>query len=144
MRVVLQRVNQASVSVQSSVISRIGEGYVLLVGIGQEDTEETVVDMAETVAHLRITPDEDGKMNRSIVDTKGEVLVVSQFTLYADMSRGRRPYFGNAAEPEKAKQLLNSFVTALSGFGIIVKEGEFGAHMQVELINDGPVTIVLE
>lgn len=141
---VLQRVNQASVSVEGSVISRIREGYVLLVGIGQEDTEEIVTGMAETVAHLRIMPDEAGKMNRSIVDTKGEVLAVSQFTLYADMSRGRRPYFGNAAELEKAKQLLNSFVSALSDFGIVVKEGEFGAHMQVELVNDGPVTIVLE
>lgn len=116
----------------------------MLVGIGQEDTEEIVTGMAETVAHLRIMPDEAGKMNRSIVDTKGEVLAVSQFTLYADMSRGRRPYFGNAAELEKAKQLLNSFVSALSDFGIVVKEGEFGAHMQVELVNDGPVTIVLE
>jgi len=144
MKIVLQRVTRALVSVENSVVSEIGSGYVLLVGVGQEDTEDTVANMAETVANLRIMPDENGKMNRSILETHGEILVVSQFTLYADTNRGRRPFFGNAAEPEKAKQLLRSFVSALSGFGIVVKEGEFGAHMQVELVNDGPVTIVLE
>jgi len=144
MKIVLQRVTRALVSVENSVVSEIGSGYVLLVGVGQEDTEDTVANMAETVANLRIMPDENGKMNRSILETHGEILVVSQFTLYADTNRGRRPFFGNAAEPEKAKQLLRSFVSALSGFGIVVKEGEFGAQMQVELVNDGPVTIVLE
>lgn len=141
---VLQRVTRALVSVENSVVSEIGAGYVLLVGIGQEDTEGTLAEMAETVANLRIMSDENDKMNWSILETHGEILVVSQFTLYADTSRGRRPFFGNAAEPEKAKQLLRSFVSAISGFGIVAKEGEFGAHMQVELVNDGPVTIVLE
>lgn len=144
MKIVLQRVTRALVSIENNVVSEIGAGYVLLVGVGQEDTEATLAEMVETVANLRIMPDENGKMNRSILETHGEILVVSQFTLYADTSRGRRPFFGNAAEPEKAKQLLRSFVSALSGFGIVVKEGEFGAHMQVELVNDGPVTIVLE
>lgn len=144
MKVVLQRVTRALVSVENSVVSEIGAGYVLLVGIGQEDTEGTLAEMAETVANLRIMSDENDKMNWSILETHGEILVVSQFTLYADTSRGRRPFFGNAAEPEKAKQLLRSFVSAISGFGIVAKEGEFGAHMQVELVNDGPVTIVLE
>lgn len=144
MKIVLQRVTRALVSIENNVVSEIGAGYVLLVGVGQEDTEATLAEMVETVANLRIMPDENGKMNRSILETHGEILVVSQFTLYADTNRGRRPFFGNAAEPEKAKQLLRSFVSALSGFGIVVKEGEFGAHMQVELVNDGPVTIVLE
>lgn len=144
MRVILQRVTHASVSVENALVSEIGFGYLLLVGIGQGDTEETVKDMAETIARLRVISDDEGKMNRSVLDVKGEILVISQFTLYADMSRGRRPYFGNAAEPEKARGLLNSFVSALSDFGLIVKEGEFGAYMQVELVNDGPVTIVLE
>jgi len=134
----------ASVLVENTLVSEIGFGYLLLVGIGQEDTEEAVQSMAETIAHLRVMSDDDGKMNRSIIDVKGEILAISQFTLYADMSRGRRPYFGNAAEPEKAKELLRSFVSELSSFGLVVKEGEFGAYMQVELVNDGPVTIVLE
>lgn len=144
MKIVLQRVTHASVSVAGRVTASIGAGYVLLVGVGSEDTEQTVVAMANDVVHLRVMADEDEKMNMSILDTNGEILVVSQFTLYADTSHGRRPYFGTAAEPEKAGQLLDRFVLALSDFGVPVKEGEFGAYMQVALVNDGPVTIVLE
>lgn len=144
MRIVLQRVSEASVSVKKRMVSKIGSGYVLLVAVGTDDTEETVKSMVESIAHLRVMEDERGKMNRSIMDVGGEALVVSQFTLYADLSHGRRPYFGNAANPEKAKELIRVFVQGLSKYGVAVKEGEFGAYMQVELVNDGPVTIVLE
>lgn len=150
MRIVLQRVTRGSVLVEGRMVSEIGPGYVLLVGIGQEDTEVTVAKMAEKVANLRVMQGEDGqpaqagKMNQSVLEAHGEILVVSQFTLYADTSHGRRPYFGNAADPEKAKELIRVFVQDLSKYGVVVKEGEFGAHMKVELVNDGPVTIVLE
>ena len=144
MRVVLQRVKQGSVSVAGRKIAAIGRGLVLLVGIGPEDSEATANTMAEKIATLRIFEDEQGKMNRSIQDIAGEALVVSQFTLYADTRKGRRPSFTAAALPDLARPLVECFAALLVERGIPVQCGEFGAEMLVEILNDGPVTIWLE
>lgn len=144
MRALLQRVSRASVKIHGQTISEIGKGLLILVGVGHQDGEEQVRFLAEKVANLRIFEDEQGKTNLSIHDVKGEAIVVSQFTLYADSRKGRRPSFTDAALPEIAELLLNQFVELLRGHGIPTQTGQFGAHMLVEIHNDGPVTIWLE
>lgn len=144
MRALIQRVSKASVSVEGRVISQIGKGLVVLLGVGHGDGEEQVRFLAEKIAHLRIFEDEQGKTNLSVLDVKGEAIVVSQFTLYADTRKGRRPSFTDAALPELAEPLVDRFVEALRGYGVPTQTGQFGAHMLVEIHNDGPVTIWLE
>ncbi len=144
MRAVLQRVRHGKVTVEGRVVADIGQGLVILLGVGHEDQEETARALAEKVAYLRIFEDEQGKMNLSVRDVAGEALVVSQFTLYADTRRGRRPSFTDAALPDHARSLVDQFVAFLSGHGVSTQTGEFGAHMLVEIENDGPVTILLE
>ena len=144
MRALLQRVSKAAVTVDNKLISQIGKGLVVLLGVGHGDGDEQVVFLAEKVANLRIFEDERGKTNLSILDVKGEALVVSQFTLYADSRKGRRPSFIDAALPEAAEPLVNRFAELLRARGIPTQTGQFGAHMLVEIHNDGPVTIWLE
>lgn len=144
MRVVLQRVSRASVSIDGRTAGAIGRGFCLLVGLTHADAEATVDWMAEKVAGLRLFPDADGKMNLGLDEVGGEVLVISQFTLYGDTAKGRRPSFVDAARPETAIPLYQRFVGALRARGLEVATGEFGADMQVEIHNDGPVTLILE
>jgi D-aminoacyl-tRNA deacylase len=144
MRVVLQRVTSASVSIDGRVAGAIGRGFCLLVGLTHGDTDGTVDWMAEKVAGLRLFPDADGKMNLGLDEVGGAVLVISQFTLYGDSAKGRRPSFIDAARPETAIPLYERFVGALRTRGLEVATGEFGADMQVEIHNDGPVTLILE
>ena len=144
MRALVQRVSRANVKIDGQTISEIGKGLLILLGVGHQDGEEQVRFLAEKVANLRIFEDEQGKTNLSIQDVKGEVIVVSQFTLYADSRKGRRPSFTDAAVPEVAEPLVNQFVELLRGHGIPTQTGQFGAHMLVEIHNDGPVTIWLE
>ena len=147
MRVLIQRVREASVRVGRREIGRIGPGFVLLVGIGREDIESNgaaLEPMARKVLNLRIIEDEQGKMNRSLLDARGQILAVSQFTLHADCRRGRRPGFTPAAPPDQARPLFDRFVQILRDHGPKVQTGQFGAPMQVGLINDGPVTIWLD
>lgn len=144
MRVVLQRVSRASVRVGGRDIGAIGTGFLLLVGFNAQDGPEQVEWMAEKVVGLRVFGDEDGKMNRDLRDVGGSVLVVSQFTVYGDTRKGRRPSFVHAAPPEIAEPLYASFVAALEQRGTTVATGVFGAVMDVSLVNDGPVTLVLE
>jgi D-tyrosyl-tRNA(Tyr) deacylase len=144
MRVLLQRVTEASVFVDGRQIACIGPGLLALVGIGRGDDAAIVDRLADKVAGLRIFPDHNGQMNRDIREHEGSVLSVSQFTLYADIRRGRRPGFSDAALPEAARPLWKAFGTALRDRGVVVEEGEFGADMKVALTNDGPVTIWLD
>ena len=144
MRIVLQRVRHASVSVSDQAAAEIGPGVVLLVGIGPDDGEEQARYLAAKIANLRIFEDQAGKINRSLLDVGGEAIVVSQFTLYADTRKGRRPSFTGAAAPQIAKPLVEKFATLLVEQGVPIQTGEFGAHMLVEIANDGPVTIYLE
>jgi D-tyrosyl-tRNA(Tyr) deacylase len=144
MRVVLQRVSRASVSIDGRTAGAIGRGFCLLVGLTHGDTDSTVDWMAEKVAGLRLFPDAEGKMNLGLDEVSGGVLVISQFTLYGDAAKGRRPSFIDAARPETAVPLYQRFVAALRARGLEVATGEFGADMQVEIHNDGPVTLILE
>lgn len=144
MRILLQRVTRAEVRVDEKVVGKIGPGLLLLVGVAPSDTEQQAKALAEKAAGLRIFLDAEGKMNLSVLDVKGAALVVSQFTLYGDCSKGRRPSFVNAAPPEQANTLYLKFVEFLRGAGVVVETGQFQAHMEVELLNDGPVTLMLE
>ncbi len=144
MRAVLQRVIGASVSVDGREISRIGEGLAVLLGVGKEDTEADAAKLADKTAKLRIFGDEQGKMNLSVLDINGQALVVSQFTLYADCRRGRRPGFDPAAPPDQANKLYEKFVEELRALGVPVETGQFQTHMLFEIKNDGPVTIWLD
>jgi D-aminoacyl-tRNA deacylase len=144
MRALIQRVSTGSVSVDTKTIARIEKGLVILVGIGHSDGPSQIQAMAEKIANLRIFEDADGKMNRSILDAGGSALVISQFTLYADTHKGRRPAFTEAASPEIASQLMDAFTKELSRLGVPTCNGVFGAHMLVQIANDGPVTIMLE
>ncbi|HID89325.1 MAG TPA: D-tyrosyl-tRNA(Tyr) deacylase [Anaerolineae bacterium] len=144
MRALVQRVSQAAVYVDDEPIARIGRGVVVLVGVTHGDTEEQATWLARKVAGLRIFEDKEGRMNAGLLDVGGEALVVSQFTLYADARKGRRPSFTNAAPPEVAEPLVDRFAQALAATGVPVKTGLFGAHMLVRIYNDGPVTILLE
>jgi D-aminoacyl-tRNA deacylase len=144
MRVVLQRVSRASVSIDGRTAGAIGRGFCLLVGLTHDDTDATVDWMAEKVAGLRLFPDAEGKMNLGLEEVGGGVLVISQFTLYGDAAKGRRPSFIGAARPDTAIPLYQRFVDALRARGLDVATGEFGADMQVEIHNDGPVTLMLE
>jgi len=144
MRALLQRVSKANVTVDEQTISAIGKGLLILLGVGHGDGEEQAKFLAEKIANLRVFEDEQGKTNLSILDVKGEAIVVSQFTLYADTRKGRRPSFIDAALPDAAEALVNRFVELLRGQGVPTQTGRFGSHMAVEIHNDGPVTIWLE
>lgn len=144
MRAVVQRVSSSSVTVDGSVIGSTKQGLLVLVGVTDTDTTEDVQYICDKVSHLRIFEDEQDKMNLSVLDVGGEVCVVSQFTLYGDARKGRRPNFMKAAPPEMAESLYLELVEAFKGRGLIVSTGQFQAHMQVELVNDGPVTILLD
>ena len=144
MRAVVQRVSRARVVVDGRVTGEIGAGLTVLVAVGREDAPATAAAMAERVANLRIFADEEGKMNRSLLDTSGAVLAVSQFTLYGDARGQRRPSFIQAAPPETGKALYEEFVRAMKALGVCVETGVFQAHMSLELANDGPVTILLD
>lgn len=144
MRVVLQRVRQGRVRVDEQVVAQIGHGIVILLGIGPQDGPEQIETLAEKIVHLRIFEDDQGKLNRSLLDVAGQALVVSQFTLYADTRKGRRPSFTEAALPEVALPLVEAFAECLRQLGVPTQTGVFGAHMLVEIANDGPVTILLE
>jgi len=144
MRIVLQRVKEASVTVEEQVVGAIDHGLLLLVGLTESDTDEDLRYLADKVVHLRIFEDEEGKMNRSLLDVGGSILSVSQFTLYGDARKGRRPNFMKAAKPDLALPLYEQFNEMLRGYGVKVETGVFGAFMKVALINDGPVTLILE
>jgi D-tyrosyl-tRNA(Tyr) deacylase len=144
-RVVLQRVARASVTVDGATISEIGRGYLLLVGIGAADAEDEVERLAKKVVNLRVFPDGDGKMNLALAEVGGEALVVSQFTLYGDLGKGRRPSWAGAGDPGTAAGRVEAFAQALEALGVPkVGRGVFGADMRVELLNDGPVTLILD
>ncbi len=144
MKAVLQRVREANVKVDEKVVGSINKGFVVLLGVGNDDTIEKVDYLVKKITSLRVFTDEAGKMNLSLKDVNGEILVISQFTLYADCSKGNRPSFSNAGNPELAKQLYEYFIQECKKLGIKTESGIFAAHMQVTLTNDGPVTIILE
>ncbi|GAA4705479.1 D-aminoacyl-tRNA deacylase [Brevibacillus fulvus] len=144
MRVVVQRSKEASVTVNGDVVGKIDHGLVLLVGITHTDTEQQVDFAADKIAHLRIFEDEQGKMNHSVLETGGQVLSISQFTLYGDCRKGRRPNFMEAARPEQAEPLYERFNQQLREKGLHVETGRFGQMMEVRLLNDGPVTLIVE
>jgi D-tyrosyl-tRNA(Tyr) deacylase len=143
MRAVVQRVGRASVRIAGGDRREIGRGLVVLVGVGPKDTADDAAKLAEKISNLRVFPDEAGKFDRSLLDLRGEALVVSQFTLYGDCRRGRRPDFTSAAAPDKAEPLYRAFVAALESRGVPTRTGEFGAQMEVELVNEGPVTLAM-
>lgn len=144
MKLVIQRVTNASVTVENEIVGKIGKGFLVLLGVGPEDTEKEADYLVQKLIKLRVFEDENGKMNLSLKDIEGELLIVSQFTLYADCTGGNRPSFTNAAKPEKANELYEYFIKKCEEENIRVEHGIFGADMKVELLNDGPVTIVLE
>lgn len=144
MRAVIQRVKESSVTVKNEIIGKIGRGLLVLLGVANEDKADDAEYLADKITNLRIFEDDKGKMNRSLLETGGEMIVVSQFTLLGDCRKGRRPSFVNAADPEKANKLYEHFVKEVRQKGVSVKTGRFRAMMEVSLINDGPVTIILE
>jgi D-aminoacyl-tRNA deacylase len=144
MRAVVQRVSRAKVSVSEKIIGKIGPGLLVLLGVGHEDTEADATYLAEKIAGLRVFEDQDGKMNRSVQDTGGSVLVVSQFTLYGDVRRGKRPSFDAAAPPDHARRWYEFLVQCIRTAGLHCETGRFQEMMQVELVNEGPVTILLD
>ncbi|HEY5654026.1 MAG TPA: D-aminoacyl-tRNA deacylase [Pontiella sp.] len=144
MRLVVQRVRQASVTVDGECISEIGSGLLVLAGVSHDDTPFDARFLAKKTANLRIFEDAEGKMNRSVKDVGGEILSVSQFTLYGNCVKGNRPSFIDAARPEQGEELFNEYVGALGKLGFVLHTGQFGADMKVELLNDGPVTLILE
>ena len=144
MRAVVQRVKEAKVEVKGVVIGEIGRGILVFVGVGEGDSEKDSEFLAAKVAHLRIFPDENDLMNRSLIEIEGGALVVSQFTLWGDCRKGRRPSFVRAAHPERAKKLYEHFVTTLRGRGLSVATGKFQEMMEVHLVNDGPVTLIMD
>jgi len=144
MKVLIQRVSSASVSVENRVVGKISNGLLLLVGIAQDDKENYLNWIADKCVNLRVFEDDDGKMNRSMLDVNGQILVISQFTLLADTRKGRRPSYIGAAEPAKGQDYYNKFVELLKAYGLKVECGIFGAMMDVDLVNRGPVTIMVE
>ncbi len=144
MRAVVQRVKNSSVKVDDNIVGQINQGLMVLLGVTHEDTSKDVDYILDKVLNIRIFKDENDKMNKSLKDINGELLVVSQFTLYGDSRKGRRPSFINAAKPDIADRLYNEFIEKSIQQGIVTQTGEFGANMQVEILNDGPVTILLE
>jgi len=144
MRAVIQRVKRAEVRVYGQVVGAMGEGMVVLLGIGREDTQEAAESLADKIVNLRIFDDPQGRMNRSIAETQGALLCVSQFTLYGDCRKGRRPSYDRAAPPEMAYRLYEAFLAAVRTRGIPLQTGQFQAMMEVELVNDGPVTLLLD
>ncbi len=144
MRIVLQRVKRAAVRVEGATVGEIGPGLLILLGVGRDDTPETARALAEKVANLRLFDDAEGRMNRSLLETGGASLCVSQFTLYGDCRKGRRPGFDQAAAPEEARRIYAAFVESLRALDVRVETGQFQARMEVELVNDGPVTLLLD
>ena len=144
MKLVIQRVSRASVTVRGSVIGQIGQGYLVLVGVGREDTKEDADRLVRKMIGLRIFSDENGKINKSLKDVDGQLLLISQFTLYADCRHGNRPGFTDAGDPEKAKELYEYMIDSCRREIPVVEQGEFGVDMKVELVNDGPFTILLD
>lgn len=144
MRAVVQRVSEAFVEVEGEVVGQIGLGLLVLLGVGQKDTQEDALYLARKIAQLRIFPDEEGRMNLSLKEVGGEVLLVSQFTLYADTRKGNRPSFLQAAPPEVGKRLYEAAIEAFLAQGVHVETGVYGAHMRVHLVNEGPVTLLLD
>ncbi|MCU0598097.1 MAG: D-aminoacyl-tRNA deacylase [Desulfobacterales bacterium] len=144
MKAVIQRVKQSSVSAENKLVSQIGPGLLVLLGVAQDDELTDADYLANKIIHLRIFEDKDGKMNRSLLEAGGEMMVVSQFTLFADCAKGRRPSFADAATPAKAEAMYQYFISRVSSMGVRVKSGIFRAMMDVALINDGPVTIIID
>ena len=144
MRAVIQRVKRGEVRVNGNAVGSVGEGMVVLLGIGREDTQETAAWLADKIVNLRIFDDSDGRMNRSLIEAQGALLCVSQFTLYGDCRKGRRPSYDRAAPPEAASRLYEAFLGFVRARGIHVEAGQFQAMMEVELVNDGPVTLLLD
>lgn len=144
MRSVVQRVSRAAVNVNGETVGRIGKGFLVLLGVGIEDSSQDLAWMVDKIVGLRVFEDEEGKMNRSILEEKGEILLVSQFTLYGDCRRGKRPSFSTAAPPQKAKALYDEAVTKIAARGVSVETGIFQADMKIDLVNDGPVTLLLD
>ncbi len=144
MKLVIQRVKHAKVEVENEIVGKIGQGFLVLLGVGPEDTKETANYLVQKLIKLRVFEDENGKMNLALKDINGELLIVSQFTLYADCTSGNRPSFTNAAKPDKANELYEYFIEQCKKENVKVECGVFGADMKVELLNDGPVTIILE
>ena len=144
MRIVIQRIREARVTIDGEIITKIGPGLCVFLGIAQGDTEEDANYLADKAVELRIFEDAAGKFNRSLLESRGEILVVSEFTLYGDCSKGRRPSFSQAAPPQEAEPLYRYFVQRLKGSGLTVAAGKFQAKMQVSIINDGPVTFILD
>lgn len=144
MRALVQRVSRSAVSIDGQVSAEIDRGMLILLGVGRQDTPDNIQYLADKCIHLRIFGDGQGKMNRSLLDVEGQALVVSQFTLYGDTRKGRRPGYSGAAPPEMAEAYYEDFVEALRSRGVSVRTGQFGANMQVEIHNDGPVTFMIE
>lgn len=144
MRALLQRVSRASVSVDGSVVGEVGTGLLILLGVAKSDTSQDAEFLADKILNLRVFPDAAGKMNRSLLESNGDLLIISQFTLYGDCRKGRRPSFDAAAPAEQARALYEAFVGLARRSGLLVETGVFQAHMDVSLVNDGPVTLMLE